>query len=109
MPDPLKTHPIAVGAVLMATLSLATGVRGEEIANGGSTGFCLFEIPPVNDRRQWVNLAHVQYIELRSDELRLYFGGGNFGSGHEARLPVRGKDDAAAQVKRLQDAARACR
>jgi hypothetical protein len=87
----------------------AAAVAGDEAPSVGSPTFCLFELPPVNERRQWLNLVHVQYIELRSDELRLYYGGGNLGSGHEARLPIRNKDDAPALLKRLQEAARACR
>ena len=74
----------------------------------GSTGFCLFEIPSAVDRRQWVNLAHVQYVEQRNDEVRLYFGGGNFGSGHEVRIPAKSAEEAGVILQKLKREAARC-
>ena len=74
----------------------------------GSTGFCLFEVPSGVDRRQWVNLAHVQYIEHRNDDVRFYFGGGNFGSGHEVRIPAKSAEEAGAILQKLKREAARC-
>jgi hypothetical protein len=74
----------------------------------GSPAFCLFEIPPNGERRQWVNLAHIQYIEQRTDEVRAYFGGGNLGSGHEARIPAKTPEEVAAVLQRMRAEAARC-
>ena len=108
LPVMLKLRsPITPAALLLALL--AGGSGAQEPPPSGSPTFCLFEVPASGERKQWINLVHVQYIEQRADELRIYYGGGNFGGGHEVRLPVHGRDEAAQLVKRLQDAARACR
>ena len=58
-------------------------------ATTGSTAFCLYELPADGEgKRRWINLGIVQYIELNRNELRIYYGGGNFGGGYEARIPV---------------------
>ena len=75
----------------------------------GSTSFCLFELPGGGDRTQWINLGIVQYIEVRADEIRIFYGGGNLGSGHEARIAVKQRQDALALLDRLRETARACR
>lgn len=73
-----------------------------------STAFCLFEMPAQAERRVFVNLGIVQYVELRPDEVRVYFGGGNLGSGHEFRLPLHGPDDGPAYLRRMQARAAEC-
>lgn len=75
----------------------------------GSSSFCLFELPPDGDKRLWINLSLVQYIELRPAELRVDYGGGNFGSGQKLRVPVVSQDDGLAFIKRMQAAAASCR
>lgn len=75
----------------------------------GSPSFCLFELPPEGDKRLWMNLGLVQYIELRPAELRVYYGGGNFGSGQKLRVPVVSQGDGLAFIKRMQAAAASCR
>lgn len=84
------------------------GANGTSPA-GGSLAFCLVELPGAGEgRRTWINLGIVQYVELREAELRLFYGGGNFGAGHEARVPLRGQDGVEL-IRRLQAAARGCR
>jgi len=76
---------------------------------GGSASFCLFEVPSdENGKRRFINLPIVQYVEASRSEVRIYYGGGNFGSGHEVRLSVNGPDQANAWLDRLQQAAAAC-
>lgn len=92
------------GAALPAAAQTAAAVA----TTSASTSFCLFEAVPQADRRLFINLGIVQYIEMRSDELRIYYGGGNLGSGHEFRLPVRSPEEAADYLRRMQATAAAC-
>jgi len=77
-----------------------------------STAFCLFELParsePQGEFRTLINLGIVQYIELWPQEVRIYYGGGNLGSGHEARMPVANTDEGRAVIGRMQAAAARC-
>ena len=73
----------------------------------GSSGFCLFEVT-AGERRQWINLAIVQYIEQRTDEIRVYYGGGNFGSGYEVRIPAKTADEASAVIQKMKREAARC-
>lgn len=75
----------------------------------GSTSFCLFEVPGEDGRRKWVNLGIVQYVELGRNDLRLYFGGGNFGGGYETRMTVASPADGLALIDRIRQAAAACK
>lgn len=76
----------------------------------GSTAFCLYEIPADEPgKRRWINLGIVQYIEATRTELKIYFGGGSLGSGHEAKIPYAGMDEAAAIMEKLRKTAAACR
>ncbi|MCK9387236.1 MAG: hypothetical protein M0Q22_02420 [Sulfuritalea sp.] len=70
--------------------------------------FCLFEIPPDGEKRVWINLSTIQYIEMRQHDLRIYYGGGKLGSGHELRVPIVGKDDGYAFMKKMQTTAVSC-
>lgn len=76
----------------------------------GSTAFCLFEIP-IDDgtRRRWVNLGIVQYVDIGNTDIKVAFGGGNLGSGHEVKIPVASRDDGLAFVDRMRRAAGECR
>lgn len=73
----------------------------------GSTAFCLFEVPMDPERRVWLNLGIVQYIELRADGLRIFYGGGNLGSGHEFHLRA-SRDEGLAFLQKMQAAAVRC-
>ncbi|MDE2583778.1 MAG: hypothetical protein KGN39_00145 [Betaproteobacteria bacterium] len=73
----------------------------------GSTAFCLFEVPMDPERRVWLNLGIVQYVDLRADGLRIYYGGGNLGSGHEFYLKA-SREEGIAFLKNMQAAAARC-
>lgn len=95
-------------AALLAALALPAGAADPQPAAAGSTAFCLFALPPDNATHRLINLGIVQYVDLRVDEVRIYFGGGNLGSGHEARIPVRSRDEADAVLARLRATATRC-
>ena len=88
-----------------------TSTAPPPVAQGspGSTAFCLFEVP--NDdggRRKWVNLGIVQYLELGRSDLRIYYGGGNFGGGYETRIPVGSQTEGLLLLDRLRQTAANC-
>lgn len=93
---------------LLAALALPAGAAEPAPTPAGSTAFCLFALPPDNATQRLINLGIVQYVDLRTDEVRIYFGGGNLGSGHEARIPVRSRDEADAVLARLRATATRC-
>lgn len=101
------------GALLLlfaACLAGAEEVNAARPPDSGSPSFCLFEVPSDDGaRRRWVNLGIVQYVEAGNSEVRLVFGGGNLGSGHEARIPMASKDASMAFVERLRKVAGECR
>jgi hypothetical protein len=94
-----------------AALALG-GIRAAcaENVSAGSTAYCLYEVPADEaGKRRWINLAIVQYVEASRSEVKIFFGGGSFGSGHEARIPISSMEEAAAIMERLRKAAAACR
>lgn len=76
--------------------------------DAGSSGFCLFSLPAESGSQRAINLGIVQYVEVRADEVRIYYGGGNLGSGYEARIPVKSRDEADAVLARLRRTAANC-
>ena len=76
--------------------------------DAGSSGFCLFVLPAENGSQRAINLGIVQYVDIRADEVRIYYGGGNLGSGYEARIPVKSRDEADAVLARLRRTAANC-
>ncbi len=94
--------------LLAAALALPAAAADPQPTPAGSTAFCLFALPPDNGTQRFINLGIVQYVDLRADELRVYFGGGNLGSGHEARIPVNSRDEADAVLARLRATAARC-
>ena len=76
--------------------------------DAGSTSFCPFPMPAENGTQRSINLGIVQYIDVRADEVKIAFGGGNLGSGHEARIPVQNRDEADAVLARLRQTAARC-
>lgn len=70
--------------------------------------FCLFETQPDGEKRTWINLSTVQYIEMRQHDLRIYYGGGKLGSGFELRVPIASKDEGLAFMKKMQTTAASC-
>lgn len=108
-PCPYRSRVLFGIVVLLVAAAPALRAQSGELPPAtGSTGFCLFEVPAGNERRQWINLAHVQYVEQRAEEVHIYFGGGSLGSGHEARIPARTPDEAATLLQRLRREAAYC-
>ena len=76
----------------------------------GSTAFCLYELPNSDpNKRRWLNLGIVQYVEYKGNELKIYYGGGNLGSGHEAVIPVADAAQLDSVLDRIRAAASSCR
>ena len=76
----------------------------------GSTAFCLYEIPvDETGKRRWINLGIVQYVESTRTELKISYGGGGFGSGHDVKIPIASAEDAAAILEKMRRVAAACR
>ncbi|MCK6393223.1 hypothetical protein [Zoogloea sp.] len=92
-------------ALLLALLLQASGALAQAT---GSTAFCLFPVPADGGVQRWINLGIVQYVEARNDDVRIYYGGGNLGSGHEARIPVKSREEAEAVLARLRRSAALC-
>ncbi len=76
----------------------------------GSTAFCLYEIP-VDEagKRRWINLGIVQYVEATRTELKISYGGGGFGSGHDVKIAIASMEDAAVILEKMRRVAAACR
>ncbi len=88
--------------------------RGDKTAAAGraagSITFCLFELPgSANGTKRLINLIGVQYLELGSDQLRIFYGGGNLGAGYEARIALKGRDEGQDLIARMQKAAQECK
>ncbi len=76
----------------------------------GSIAFCLYEIPvDETGKRRWLNLGIVQYVEATRTELKIAYGAGSLGSGHEARIPVTSMEEALAVLEKMRRVAAACR
>ena len=101
------------GFAVVAVLALPWGLapaQDKMPGEPGSPSFCLFEVPNGDgERRRWVNLGIVQYVEAGSSDVRLVFGGGNLGSGYEVRIPMASADEGLAFIDRLRTAAGQCR
>lgn len=74
----------------------------------GSAGFCLFEIPGKDGATRLVNIVIIQFVDVMRDRVRLTYGGGNFGSGYEADIAVKSREEGMELVRRLQQTAREC-
>lgn len=93
------------------TLATASALADEapvEMMLPASTGLCLLEVPGNSATTRYVNLAIVQYVEISKERLRLVFGGGNFGAGYEADFPVKTREEALAQLRRIEQQAQRC-
>jgi len=76
----------------------------------GSIAFCLFEVPlDETGKRRWINLGIVQYIDATQTELRIFYGAGSLGSGHEARIAVSNMEAALQILEKMRRVAAACR
>ena len=97
--------------IICAALALG-GARAAcaEPVIAGSTAFCLYEIPTEEaGKRRWINLGIVQYVEATRTELKIYYGGGSLGSGHEVKIPFASMEEAATILEKLRKTAAACR
>lgn len=76
----------------------------------GSTAFCLYEVPAdESSKRRWINLGIVQYVEATRTEVKISYGGGAFGSGYDAKIPVQNMEDALITLEKMRKVAAACR
>lgn len=76
----------------------------------GSTAFCLFEVPVDEPgKRRWINLGIVQYVEATRTEVKIAYGAGSFGAGHEAKFAVSSTEEAAAILEKMRRVAATCR
>lgn len=103
----------ALSRLLLAAALLAPAVSGPAYAQPvipGSTAFCLYEVPTdENGKRRWINLGIVQYVEATRSDVKILYGAGAFGSGHEVRIAVGGMDEAQLILEKMRRIASACR
>jgi len=105
----MKRGGLATLACLVAVWA-DISVAGAQPVIPGSTAFCLYEVPQdENGRRRWINLGIVQYVEATQTEVKIFYGAGSFGSGHEARIPVTGMEAALQVLEKMRRVAAACR
>lgn len=106
---PWSTLPLLALAALPSVLRAQPDTPPPQVEApvAGSTAFCLFEVPMDPERRVWLNLGIVQYVDLRADGLRIYYGGGNLGSGHEFHLRA-SREESLAFLQKMQVAAARC-
>ena len=103
----MKSLPLL--PVLLLTLGVPPShAAAQDAPVPGSTAFCPFALPAENGTQRSINLGIVQYIDVRADEVKIAFGGGNLGAGHEARIPVKSRDEADAVLARLRETATRC-
>ena len=96
--------------ICAALVLLATRTVSAQAVIAGSTAFCLYEIPADEaGKRRWINLGIVQYVDATRTELKIAYGGGSFGSGYEARIPVASLEEALAALDKMRKAAASCR
>ncbi len=94
---------------LLLALASTPARAGEPLPRlPSSTAFCLFEVPAEGDVQRLVNLGIVQYMELSKEDLRVFFGGGNLGSGHETSIRVKSRAEGLEWVARMQATAHDC-
>jgi hypothetical protein len=102
--------PLIAGATLVYGQEPTAPAPAPVEAKTGSTAFCLYELPSNEDgKRRWVNLGIVQYVEFSRNELKVYYGGGNLGSGHEAKFPVASPTQLEETLNKIRQTAANCR
>ncbi|WP_297573528.1 hypothetical protein [uncultured Deefgea sp.] len=70
--------------------------------------FCPWKIPSDSKTERLINLTVVQFIDVNDEEVKIAFGGGNLGSGHDIRLATKNRDDGNQLIKSMQNAAKQC-
>jgi hypothetical protein len=80
------------------------------LLSGGAfaTPFCAWKIPQDTKPERWINLTVVQFIDVGDEEVRISFGGGNLGSGHDIRIPTKNREESVKLLKSMQDFAKQC-
>lgn len=103
--------PASLPLVACAMLALLGGrTAWAQPVIPGSTAFCLYEIPlDETGKRRWINLGIVQYVEMTRTEVKISYGGGSFGSGHDVKIAVASMEEAAVILERMRRVAAACR
>lgn len=102
-------------SLIRTFLVLSAAVAGAAAAHAqpvipGSTAFCLYEVPvDETGKRRWINLGIVQFVEATRSEVKISYGGGAFGSGHDARITVNSMEEALVVLEKLRRVAAACR
>jgi hypothetical protein len=105
----LKIRAILLAAVLLLSSAMALPLRAQPVVPG-STAFCLYEVPADDSgKRRWINLGIVQYVEATAREVKLVYGGGAFGAGHDTKIAVASMEEAQTVVEKLRRIAAACR
>lgn len=101
---------ITAVAVAFLTICELVGSANAQPVIPGSTAFCLYEVP-LDDtgKRRWINLGIVQYVEATAKDVKLVYGGGAFGAGHDSKIPVSSMEEAQAVLEKLRRVAAACR
>lgn len=105
----MKRSCLAILACLVAVWAEIPAAGAQPVIPG-STAFCLYEVPlDENGKRRWINLGIVQYVEATSTEVKIFYGAGSFGSGHEARIIVADMEAALQVLEKMRRVAAACR
>jgi hypothetical protein len=69
--------------------------------------FCLWPVPG-SETKRFINLTVVQTIDITNEELRIAFGGGNLGSGHEIKLAIKNRAEGLKTLQEMSDTAHRC-
>ena len=105
----MKRNCLAALACLVAVWADISAAGAQPVIPG-STAFCLYEVPlDESGKRRWINLGIVQYVETTQTEVKIFYGAGSFGSGHEARIAVAGMEAALQVLEKMRRVAAACR
>jgi hypothetical protein len=103
---PIRLLPAFCAALLLGQAQTAAA----QPVIPGSTAFCLYEVPTDEaGKRRWINLGIVQYVEATRSEVKISYGGGGFGSGHETRITVGSMEEALTVLEKMRRVAAACR
>ncbi len=103
---PTRWLPIACAVLAYGGWRMA----GAQTVTPGSTAFCLYEIPADDaGKRRWINLGIVQYVEASRNDVKISYGGGGLGSGHDTKIPVASMDEALALIEKIRKLAATCR
>jgi hypothetical protein len=69
--------------------------------------FCPWPVPN-SETKRFINLTVVQIVDINDEELRIAFGGGNLGNGHEIKLAIKTRAEGLKILQEMSEAARRC-